>query len=270
MAISKEKIVIFVDVLGFSNLTLENPLDIENIIDRDGPLDQIFAGILTGTFSDKIKPNALEEIFSKFHFNLQSGFDLAKLNCKFTSITFSDSAYIATKYLGDALKIISNLMCRFLISKVPVRAGIALGTFETLRFKTDIKLDSGEHASHFLGTGVVKAFQAESCGIKGMRVLIHPSLNHYFKNKSFSNYLIQDCEPEELDNVIGITKELNYWEYNISDEKQAWKNFQELWKHSPQNALKHYKATANSIQKMRIDRGYPPITNLKKVTISRK
>ena len=162
MATLQEKIVIFIDVLGFSNLTLENSLDIERIVDREGPLDQIFSSLI----NEERKPNKLEEVFSNFHFILQSGFDLAKLNSKFTSITFSDSAYISTNYLNDAVKIVTNLMCGFIRNKVPVRAGIALGSFETLRFKTDIKLDSGEHASHFLGTGVVKAFHAESCGIK--------------------------------------------------------------------------------------------------------
>lgn len=262
----EEKIVIFVDVLGFSNLTLENRLDIERIVDHEGPLDQFFIGI----FDDDRKPNKLEQVFSNFHFILQSRLNLAKLSCKFTSITFSDSAYIATKYLKDAVKIITDLMCGFLRNKVPVRAGIALGSFETLRFKTDIKLDSGEHASHFLGTGVVKAFQAESCGIKGMRVLIHPSIEPFLNKEFNTDIIIQDCESHEIDNTIGVSKELNYWAYNISDEKKAWRNFHEMWKSSPQEALIHYEATANSIQNMRIARGYPPIKNLKKVTISRK
>jgi len=262
----QEKIVIFIDVLGFSNLTLENSLDIEMIVDREGPLDQIFSRIL----NEEQKPNKLEEVFSNFHFILQSGFNLAKLNSKFTSITFSDSAYISTNYLNDAVKIVTNLMCGFLSSKVPVRAGIALGTFETLRFKTDIKLDSGEHASHFLGTGVVKAFHAESCGIKGMRVLIHPSIEPLFKKLSNTNFFLQNCESHEINNSTGVTKEVNYWEYNITDEKMAWKIFQGMWKDSPQEALIHYEETANSIQKMRIARGYPPIKNLKKATISRK
>lgn len=265
MTTLQEKIVIFVDVLGFSNLTLENSLDIERIVDHEGPLDQIFSGIII----EERKPNKLEEVFSNFHFILQSGFNLAKLNSKFTSITFSDSAYISTKYLNDAVKIVTNLMCGFLRNKVPVRAGIALGSFETLRFKTDIKLDSGEHASHFLGTGVVKAFHTESCGIKGMRVLIHPSIEPLFEELSNTEFIIQNCESHEINNSVGVSKEINYWEYNITDEKEAWRNFQEMWKDSPQKSLIHYEATANSIQKMRIARGYPPIKNLKKVTISR-
>ncbi|MEK0338566.1 MAG: hypothetical protein QQN41_14145, partial [Nitrosopumilus sp.] len=120
MTTLQEKIVIFVDVLGFSNLTLENSLDIERIVDHEGPLDQIFSGIII----EERKPNKLEEVFSNFHFILQSGFNLAKLNSKFTSITFSDSAYISTKYLNDAVKIVTNLMCGFLRNQVPVRAGI--------------------------------------------------------------------------------------------------------------------------------------------------
>lgn len=262
----EEKFVIFVDVLGFSNLTLENRLDIERIVDHEGPFEQMFIGI----FDDDRKPNKLEQVFSNFHSTLQGSLNLAKLSCKLTSITFSDSAYIATKYLNDAVKIITYLMCGFLRNKVPARAGIALGTFETLRFKTDIKMDSGEHASHFLGTGVVKAFQAESCGIKGMRVLIHPSIEPLLNKESNADIIIQNCEPLEIDNIVGVSKELNYWVYNISDEKKAWRNFREMWDSSPQQAIIHYEATANSIQNMRIARGYPIINNLNRVTISRK
>jgi hypothetical protein len=161
-------------------------------------------------------------------------------------------------------------MCGFLRNKVPARAGIAIGTFETLRFKTDLKLDSGEHASHFLGTGVVKAFQAESCGIKGMRVLIHPSMEPLLNKEFNADIIIQDCGSHEIDNIVGVSKELNYWTYNISDEKKAWRSFREMWSSSPQKALIHYEATANSIQNMRIARGYPQINNFNKVTISRK
>ncbi|MGR3174158.1 MAG: hypothetical protein ACUZ8N_06115 [Candidatus Scalindua sp.] len=39
------KIVMFLDILGFANLTLENKLDIEAIKDNGGPLDKRFGQI---------------------------------------------------------------------------------------------------------------------------------------------------------------------------------------------------------------------------------
>ena len=32
------------------------------------------------------------------------------------------------------------------------------------------------HMSQFLGTGIVRAYQTESCGAPGLRILLHPDL----------------------------------------------------------------------------------------------
>ena len=263
---AKDKIVIFLDILGFAKLTLENELDIEAIKDNSGPIHIQMGKI----FSGRNTPNKLTEAFSSFHRTLESGLSLARLQCYFTSITFSDSAFIWTNNLNDAVSVINNLMCGFLRYGVPVRAGIALGTFEAIRFKSDIMPDSGEHASHFLGTGVVRACQAESCGIKGMRILVHPSIEKLVERIPKNKLLLQDCDYSEMDNSIGIKKEINYWDYNTTDEKSTWKMFQKMWKEAPEKSKKHYEATANAIQKMRIAKGHPLIKNLNKVTISRK
>ena len=260
------KIVMFLDILGFANLTLENKLDVEAIKDDGGPIHKKMDRILTGSNT----PNKLTEVFSSFHRTLEGGLSLARLQCYFTSITFSDSAFIVTPNLNDAVTVINNLMCGFLRYEVPVRAGIALGTFEAIRFKSDIMPDSGEHASHFLGTGVVQACQAESCGINGMRILIHPSIEELLEKTPTNNLLLQDCDNSEIDNSIGVKKEINYWDYNVTDEKRAWGMFQKMWKEAPEESKKHYEATANAIQKMRIAKGYPLIKNLNRVSISRK
>ena len=42
-----------------------------------------------------------------------------------------------------------------------------------------------------------------------------------------------------------------------------------MWKEAPEESMKHYLATANAIQKMRIARGYDSIKNLNRVSISR-
>jgi hypothetical protein len=64
---------------------------------------------------------------------------------------------------------------RDLISfRVPARMGIGRGTFRGLRLTTDISDEVRRHSSQFLGTGVIRAHQAESCGLKGLRIFIHP------------------------------------------------------------------------------------------------
>lgn len=263
---AEDKIVIFLDILGFADLTLDNELDTEAIKDKNGPILKQFDRI----FSDRGISNKLTEIFSSFHSSLEGGLNLARLNCHFTSITFSDSAFIVTANLNDAVSVINNLMCSFLRYGVPVRAGIALGTFEAIRFKSDIMPDFGEHASHFLGSGVVQACRTESCGINGMRILIHPSIETLFETIYTNSLFLQDCDNSEIGNSLGVKKEINYWDYNATDEKTAWKMFQKMWKEAPGRAKKHYEATANSIQKMRSTKGYPLIKNLKRVSISRK
>jgi len=261
----KNKIVLFLDVLGFSDLTVENKLDIDAIKDAGGPIHKRINYIFTGNNI----PNKLTETFASFHSTLEGGLNLTRLQCDFTSITFSDSAFIVTNNLNDAVTTINYLMQRFLICGVPVRAGIALGTFEAIRFKSDIKPESGEHASHFLGTGVVNACRAESCSIKGMRILIHPSIEKLFKKIPNNKSLLQDCDNTEINNSIGVKRELNYWDYNVTDEKTAWRMFQKMWKEAPEESKKHYLATANAIQKMRIAKGYNSIKNLNRVSILR-
>ena len=261
----KNKIVLFLDVLGFADLTVKNKLDIDAIKDAGGPMHKRINRIFTGNNI----PNKLTETFASFHSTLEGGLDLTRLHCDFTSITFSDSAFIVTNNLNDAVTAINYLMQRFLIYGVPVRAGIALGTFEAIRFKSDIKSESGEHASQFLGTGVVNACRAESCSIKGMRIFIHPSIEKLFKKIPNNKSLLQDCDNTEINNSIGVKKELNYWDYNVTDEKTAWRMFQKMWKEAPEESKKHYLATANAIQKMRIAKGYDPIKNLNRVSILR-
>jgi hypothetical protein len=51
--------------------------------------------------------------------------------------------------------------------------GVAHGSFKPLRIKTDLAPDISLRSSYFLGSGVVKAHQAESSGVSGLRILLH-------------------------------------------------------------------------------------------------
>lgn len=57
---------------------------------------------------------------------------------------------------------------------VLVRMGVSTGTFRAVRLATDVAEGLRRHSSQFLGTGVVRAYRAESCGLKGMRIFVHP------------------------------------------------------------------------------------------------
>jgi len=45
---------------------------------------------------------------------------------------------------------------------------------DAVRLATDVAEGLRRHSSQFLGTGVVRAYRAESCGLKGMRIFVHP------------------------------------------------------------------------------------------------
>ena len=165
----QERVVLFVDLLGFASLTESYPIELNHIQGSDRLSDSI-ARIVSGQ-----KKNPLTEAFTNFHRALKGAIDIAQIHHPLTAITFSDSAYIATRHFFEAVNIASYIVQTLLSQRVPVRAGIAHGTFSAVRFRSDVTLEGGDHAAHFLGTGVVRAHAAETCGIKGIRILLHPS-----------------------------------------------------------------------------------------------
>lgn len=86
---------------------------------------------------------------------------------------FSDSAFIAFEHPIDGLVFCQRVMRKMIRGGVPVRMGVAHGSFKPLRFKTDLARDITLHSSYFLGSGVVKAHAAESSGVSGLRILLH-------------------------------------------------------------------------------------------------
>ena len=165
---NNNKVVLFVDILGFASLTESCPLDLDLLKAHD----RLFANFETIMTSPE---NQLIRTFSRFHSSLRSELNLANMH-PLTAITFSDSAFVATTYAYEAVNIAINLLHALLWQKIPVRMGIAYGSFAALRFRSDITADSGDHAAQFLGTAIVRAHAAETCGIKGLRILLHPSV----------------------------------------------------------------------------------------------
>jgi hypothetical protein len=193
-----------------------------------------------------------------------------------TAITFSDSAFIATTHLFEAVNVAVHLIQSLLPQRVPVRIGIAHGSFETIRFRSDVCVDGGDHAAHFLGTGVVRAHSTEKCGIKGIRLLLHPSAvsllndsvhNPLLREKDKIQYL--ECSTEERKNTAGVGYEINYWRFKLTAEANAWHALQDMWDAAPQYALKHYQMTAEAINRMRIGQGELVLKNLRRRTLPR-
>src|SRR5882724_6783477 len=118
-------VVIFADVLGFSALTEGNALDVDALKTLDGPFGSSIDEHL------RARQNPLARVFSGFHFSLRATFQLAQIDHRFTAITFSDSAFIATRYLFEATDMAVRLMQSLVSQQIPLRIGIAHGSFAT-------------------------------------------------------------------------------------------------------------------------------------------
>lgn len=269
---NNSKVILFIDILGFAALTESFPIDHEFLKAYDRPLSWNIDKILAEP------QNRLTHTFRGFHFSLGSALNLANMRHPLTAITFSDSAFVATTYAYEAVNIAIDLLHTLLSQKIPVRIGIAYGSFAALRFKSDIMLDGGDHAAQFLGTAIVRSHAVEKCGIKGLRILLHPSVLPLFDDNCHNpeasgdmkhpmRYL--ECSEKERTNKIGVRYEIDYWHLRPTMEANVWHAFQDMWNEAPQSECEHYEVTAEAINRMRIAQGHEPLRNLRQRTLPR-
>lgn len=261
------RVVMFADLLGFASLTEHYPLEIDRIKKSARPLWDLN---LETIFASQ-RPNPLTEVFTGFHQTLKIIIDFAQMRHPLTAVTFSDSAFIATTYLFEAVTIGVDLMQSLMKRRIPMRIGIAHGSFSAVRFRSDVTVDGGDHAAHFLGTGVVRSHAAETCGIKGLRILLHPSALSLLDDPSHNpqadpiQYL--ECSADEQNNALGVAYEIDYWSFKPTAEKDAWHAFQDMWDATPETELKHYEATGEAINRMRVRQGEPALGKLRRRTL---
>lgn len=253
-----EKAVLFVDVLGFAALVDENPVDIDDLAGQER-LSHHLASALAGY------KNPLTSAFWWFHHSLKWALEMARMNHPVTAISFSDSAFIATDRMAQAIEIATELTKSLLRHGIPARTGIAHGSFAAVRFKSDISIDSGEHAAHFLGTGVVRAHEAEKCGVKGIRILVHSSAVPLLDE----TVPVLELAEDERKSSIGVRHELDYWSFNVTDGRKAWHAIQDLWDSAPNQVKVHYESTARAVDRMRVRQGFAPLKNLRRRTLPR-
>jgi hypothetical protein len=204
---TQSRAVLFVDLLGFAKLTESNALDFDAMRRRQN----LLVGMGDSLNSAR---NPLTETFTRFHYTLKWAIELAQMNHPLTAITFSDSAFIVTQSLSECVAIATHLAQSLLQNNIPSRAAIAWGSFASIRFKSDIIGEWGEHSAHFLGTGVVHSSSAESCGIKGIRILLHPSAAALLVDAPSTNLAgpaaqVIPCSTEERSNSTGVHYEID-------------------------------------------------------------
>ncbi len=264
------RVVLFADMLGFASLTEGHSIEKKEIMRAEKPLSWIDNG-----FPD-YSPNQLTKAFVDFHKTVKWAVNLVQMRCSATAVTFSDSVFVATPYLYQAVEVACYLTGSLIKAGIPLRAGIAFGTFEAIRFRSDVSADEGDHAAQFLGTGVVWSSRAERCGIKGCRILLHPSVerllhdSNHAPNRTNDAFRYIECSSKEQNNSVGVRFEIDYWNFRKLSERQAWRSFQKMWDASPEKHEIHYAATAAAIDRMRVAQGEKPLDSLRRRTMPRR
>jgi hypothetical protein len=257
MAIQEEppdSAVLFVDMLGFAALVLETP-------DAIGKLRPIFEPITPlRALAQKImasQDGLLVERFTRFHIGLERRIR-HDVHSGITAITFSDSAFIHVPRPVRAVAFARALMREMITNRVPVRMGIGAGSFAALRFLSDNTSHAHVHSTQFLGTAVVRAYLAEKCGIEGMRILLHPSVQPMLKGE-VSNKAIVRLEETKPDAYA----EVNYVYMSSKDEGLAGPKAVEarylhyveavdtMAQSAPPSKLHYYKNTVKALKRMK-------------------
>jgi hypothetical protein len=191
--------VLFADMLGFADL-------VEKEGEELNELNPVFTGV--ELYSPSPSDSLLGYRFINFHRCLnQARMRLQEMGAG-TAIVFSDSAFFRIETLDNAIQLARTLMFELVTSEIPVRMGLARGSFRMLRFLTDSSAHVSFHMSQFLGTGVVRAYQTERCGIPGLRILLHPNLESSLDKNSLGIVPVQPSKKMRLN----VQSEVNYLE----------------------------------------------------------
>jgi hypothetical protein len=236
---------LFVDMLGFAEL-----------VDAEGDELSSLSPIFTGDelYSPTAADNLLGYRFINFHRCLNGARTSLQDIGAGTAIVFSDSAFFRINTLEEAISVARSLMYSLVTNQVPARMGLAQGSFRFLRFLTDVSAQVSFHMSQFLGTGVVRAYKAETSGVPGLRILLHPNLEPRLDKEAMHIVPVGRLDGLKLD----VQSEINYLE--AEDKLGLGPDFADvipfdclrwMWGESDQKFGYHYDATYKALNMMR-------------------
>ena len=240
--------MLFVDLLGFAALTETHHASEDDFEIHDRPeTDEFLTASLEGA-------SPLVDTYVRFQVALQNAVAFTHTSGDHaTSVAFSDSAFVAVQSFHTASNLATSLMHKLLPRGIMLRVGIAQGSFVAIRFRADASLGSGEHSARFLGSGVVRAYAtAEKSGLKGARILLHPSATEHIHNSRVIAPRIffqpLPVREDERANPLNITHEINYLGRHDED---LYKGVHEAELKAPTTARGQYVATYNAMNRMR-------------------
>jgi hypothetical protein len=254
-----DALVLFVDLLGFASLTEEHQVSEADFESHDHPETDDF---LTASLEEA---SPLVETYVRFQVAIQEAVDFAHRSGDHpTSVAFSDSAFVSMQSFGTTSSLAVSLMHKLLPRGIMLRIGIAYGTFVPIRFRADVSIASGEHSAQFLGTGVVRAYAtAEKSGLKGARILVHPSAAEHVPRWQPSApgifFQVLPIGDDERANPLSITQEINYLGRH---DRDLYKGVRKAQLRAPVAAQGQYIATYNAMNRMRSSLSRPPIPDV--------
>ena len=243
--------VLFVDMLGFASLVEEEGDELDE-------LSPIFTGV------ELYNPTASESLLGYRFINFHRCLNQARVRLQAlgagTGIVFSDSAFFRIDSLEAAINLARALMFELVTSEVPARMGIARGSYRMLRFLTDSSAQVSFHMSQFLGTGIVRAYKTEQCGVPGLRILLHPDLEPLLDKNTLRIVPVKPSERMRL----SVISEVNYLdtEKNFSgpdfDDCIQFDSLRWMAGLTDENLQYHYVDTFNAWNVMRAQIGRAP------------
>jgi hypothetical protein len=244
-----ENYVVFVDVMGFAD-GLEMLTDDDNQSLANVSLDRGGQGLLNGR---------AREIAGKYitlHKTIETVADLYSWSVD-AAILFSDSAFIVIPDRHTASQIAIDIMKKMYCAEVPARIGIGKGSFFRSQFST-ISEPAGILLvkAPFMGTGVVRAYRAQSSGCLGFRIFLHPSA---VDEVSAYRWIYVELVDSERENHAW--QELNfldrppYGDYPVQSVNTVYQHFQHMMKENFPNdnprVEAHYKATQLALERLK-------------------
>ena len=243
--------VLFVDMLGFASLVEQEGEELNE-------LNPVFTGV--ELYSPSRAESLLGYRFINFHRCLNEARSRLQDIGAGTAIVFSDSAFFRVDTLDNAIHVARTLMFELVTNGIPARIGIALGSYRMLRFLTDSSEHVSFHMSQFLGTGIVRAYQTERCGIPGLRILLHPDLEALLDKDRMR--IVAAVPGERM--RLPVAFEVNYLEaddHTLGPDYQDCIQFDELrWMTgvASKEFQYHYLSTFDAWNTMRAQLGRPP------------
>lgn len=243
--------ILFADMLGFAAL-------VEKEGDQINELSPIFTNV--ELYSPSQAESLLGYRFISFHRCMnQARVRLQEMGAG-TAIVFSDSAFFRLDSLENAIRLARTLMFELVTSETPARMGLARGSYRMLRFLTDSSAQVSFHMSQFLGTGVVRAYETERCGVPGLRILLHPDLEPLLDKEDLRIIPVKPSRKLRLN----VRSEVNYLDPTPDDSGQDYDDciqfdcLRSMAGMSDEAFQYHYIETFNAWNMMRAQLGRHP------------